>query len=113
MKIISVTLKIKHINGKKAQDGETTYLECAQAAQPLINPPRHACGVIRPKCRRSRIKSIPTNVNQMRISGNAYLGRGNVIRSTWRPKKNIIRLNKLTFKPRMPGELWRDVEDYG
>ena len=64
MKIVSVTLKIKHINGKKAQDGETTYLERAQATQPLVNPPRRACGVIGPKHRRGRIKSVPTNINQ-------------------------------------------------
>ena len=64
MKIVSVTLKIKCINGKKAQDGETTYLERAQAAQPLVNPLRRACRVIGPKGRHGRIKSIPTNVNQ-------------------------------------------------
>ena len=113
MKIVSVMLKIKRINGKKAQDGEMTYLERAQATQPLVNPPRRACGVIGPKCRCGHIKSIPTNVNQTRISRNTYLGRGNVIRSTWRPKKNIIRLNKLTFKYRMQGEPWHDDGDHG
>ena len=39
-------------------------------------------------------------------------GCGNAIRSTWRPKKNIIRLNKLTFEYRMQGESWREVEDH-
>ena len=113
MKIVSVMLKTKRINGKKTQDGETTYLEHAQAAQPLVNPLRHACGVIGPKCQCGRIKSIPTNVNQTQISGNAYLGRGNTIQLTWRPKKNIISLNKLTFEYRMQGESWREVKDHG
>ena len=58
-------------------------------------------------------QSVPTNVSRTRNGGNAYLGRDNVLRSNRRPKKDVRRLDKLTFDSRMPGEPWRDDEDYG
>ena len=106
-------IKIESIKVKTAQEVETTYLECSGIVQPRRNDSKHLYKVIGPRRQHGRIKSVPTNVNQMQISGNAYLGRGNAIRSTWRPKKNIIRLNKLTFEYRMQGESWRDVKDHG
>jgi len=109
-------LKIERINGdqvSKAQKVETTHLAHAYATQPPENDPNQAYGVVRPRRRRGRIKIEPRNVSRTRNGGNAYLRRVNAIRSTWRPKKQIRRLDKLTFECRMQGERRRDDGDYG
>ena len=43
---------------------------------------------------------------------NAYLGRVNAMWTTWRPRKQIGTISKLTVKPRMLGEPWHEVEDH-
>jgi len=109
-------LKIERINCNQVSqtpEVETTYLGRAHATQPPGNTPNRAYGTYRPRRRRGRIKSAPTNVSRTRNGGNAYLRRDNAIRLMWRPKRQIRRLNKLTFKYRMPGEPWRDAGDYG
>jgi len=109
-------LKIERINCNQVSqtpEVETTYLGRAHAMQPPGNTPNRAYGTYRPRRRRGRIKSAPTNVSRTRNGGNAYLRRDNAIRLMWRPKRQIRRLNKLTFKYRMPGEPWRDAGDYG
>ena len=111
--IESVKPKIKRINDKTAREDRKTHLERIRTAQPPGNPPKRRYGVIGLIRQRGRIKSGPTIVSQTREGGNAYLGRANAIRSIWRPKRQIRRLNKLTFESRMPGELWRDDGEYG
>ena len=44
----------------------------------------------------------------MERNGKAYLGRVNTLWSTWRPRTRLVRLNRLTFKPRMLGEPWHE-----
>ena len=68
--------------------------------------------VHRPRRWHGRIKFTPRNISWMQMNGNAYLGCVIVIQPTWRPKKDVRRLDGLTFKSRMPGELWHDVDDY-
>ena len=97
-------IKIKPIKVNPAQEDEKTYQEHIRTAQPPINSSKCLYGVVGPWRRRGRIKSIPRNVNQTRMDGNTYHGHVHAIRSIQRPKKSIIRLNKLTFRSRMPGE---------
>jgi len=106
-------LKIERINVSQAQQRETTHLGRACAMQPHGTESRRAYGVIRPRRRRGRIKIAPTNVSRTRNGGNAYLGRANAMRSTWRPKRQIKRLDEFTFESRKQGERWRDDGDYG
>ena len=113
IKIASVNVKIECINVSKALNSETTHLEHPHATQPPQNPSRHACGVYRPRCRRSRMKSQPINVNGMWNGGNAHLGCINTICSIRKPKKYLIRLEGPTFKYRKLGEHPCNVEDYG
>src|SRR5207245_2405478 len=113
IRIRPVKLKIERINDKRPQEREITYLERVRGTQPLVNAPKRCWEVHRPRRRRGRIKSVPTNVSRAEKVENAYLGRVNAIRSKWRPKKQIRRLNMLTFECRMPGEPWRNVEDHG
>ena len=113
IKIGPVKVKIKRISDKPAREDEKTYRGHARTAQPLGNPPERRYGVHRPRRQRARIKTEPTNVNQTRNGGNAYLQRGNTIQSIRRPKKDKRRLDGLTFESRMPGEPWRDDGDHG
>ena len=113
MKIASVNVKIKRINVNQTLKAEKAHLERASAVQPLGNAPKRLYRVHRPRRRRGRIKTVPRNVSRTREGGRTYLGRANAIRSIWRPKRQIRRLNKLTFESRMPGELWRDDGEYG
>jgi len=106
-------LKIERINISQTPERETTYLGRAHVTQPPGNTSNQAYGVYRPRCRRGRIKSAPTNVSRTRNGGNAYLRRDNAIRLIRRPRKQIRRLNKLTFDCRMQGERRRDDGDYG
>jgi len=106
-------LKIERINVSKAQRVETTHLAHAHATQPPGYDPNRAYGVVRPRRRRGRIKIEPRNVSRTQMVGTTHLGRDNALRSTWRPKKRVRRVNKLTFKYRMPGEPWRDDGEYG
>ena len=109
-------LKIERINDNRVSQTkqvETTYLERTSAMQPPGNTPKRAYGVIRPRRRRRRIKIKPRNVNRALEVEKTYLGRTNAIRSTWRPRKQIRRVNKLTFDSRKQGERWRDDRDYG
>jgi len=109
-------LKIERINCNQVSqtpEDETTYLERACTMQPPGNAPRRAYGVIRPRRRRGRIKIAPTNVSRTRNGGNAYLGCANAMWSTWRPKRQIKRLDELTFECRMPWERQRDDGDHG
>ena len=108
-----VKVEIKRLNDKKQQDVETTHLGCAHNVQPHRNNPKHRYGVPRPSRRRGRIKIEPINVSPMRNGGKAYLGHVIAIWSTWRSKRKIRRLNKLTLESRMQGERRRDVEDHG
>ena len=113
IKIKSAKLKIQRFNDKRQQNGENTYQRCKNATQPPWNAPKRRYGAHRHKRQCGRIKFKPRNINQMRISRNAYLGRANALRSIWRPRKQNGRISKLTFKFRMQGERRRDVEDYG
>jgi len=109
-------LKIERINEdqvSKAQRVETTHLTHAHATQPPGNTPNRAYGIYRPRRQRGRIKIVPTNVSRTRNGGNAYLRRVTALRSNRRPKRQIRRLSKLTFKCRMQGERRRDDGDYG
>jgi len=106
-------LKIERINVSQTKQVETTHLGLDRIAQPPRNAPDRAYGIVRPRRRRGRIKIAPINVSRTRIGGNTYLGRVNAIQSTRRPKKQTRRVNTLTFESRMPGEPWRDDEDYG
>jgi len=104
-------LKIERINVSQVQQRETTYLERPCTTQPPRDGPNRAYGVYRPRRRRGRIKIVPINVS--RTLENTYLGRDIALRSIWRPKKSVRRLDKFTFKYRMPGERWRDDGDHG
>jgi len=106
-------LKIERINVSQTKQVETTYLERTSATQPPGNAPNHAYGIIRPRRRRGRIKIAPTNVSRTQMIGTTYLGRDNALRSNRRPKKDVRRLDKLTFECRMQGEHGRDDGDYG
>jgi len=104
-------LKIERINCN--QVSQTTYLGRAHVTQPPGNNSNQAYGVYRPRRRRGRIKIKPTNVSRMQMIGTTYHGRDIAMRSKWRPKRKIRRLNKLTFQCKMQGERRRDVGDYG
>ena len=106
-------LKIERINVRQMKQVESTCLEHTSATQLPGNTPNRAYGIYRPRRRRGRIKFVPTNVSRTRNGGNAYLGRVNAIRSTWRPRKQRVIISMLTFDSRMPGEPWRDDGDYG
>jgi len=109
-------LKIERINDdqvSKRRERETTYLERPRTTQPPGNDPNQAYEVYRPRRRRGRIKIVPTNISRTPEVETTHLGRVNATRSTRRPKKRVRRVNKLTFKYRMPGEHWRDDGDYG
>ena len=101
-------IKIEPIKVNPAQEVEMTYRIRARAAQPPANDPACRYGVHTPRRQRGRIKTEPRNVSQTRNSANAYLGRVNAMRSTWRPKKGVRRVKVLTFAPRMPGEPWHE-----
>ena len=113
MKIKLINVRIRRLNDKTAEEDETTYLGHAHIAQPLGFPSKHSHWVYRPQCQCGRVKSRPTNINWMRISGRTYLGHAHVIRPTWRPKKNKRRISNLTFKSRIPGETWCNDGEYG
>ena len=107
-------IKIEPTKVKTAQEYKKTHLGCDNAMQPLGFPSKCSHWVYRPLHRCGRIKSGPTtNVSQMEMNKNAYLGHAHMIRLTRRPKKRIKRLNELTFSSRMQGEPQRNVEDYG
>jgi len=109
-------LKIERINVSKAQqvqNGQMTHLGLDRIAQPPRSAPDRACMVYRPRRQCGRIKIAPINVSRTRNGRNAYLGRAIAMWSTRRPKKQTRRVNTLTFESRMPGEPWRDDEDYG
>ena len=101
-------IKIEPIKVNPAQEVEMTYRIRARAAQPPANDPACRYGVHTPRRQRGRIKTEPRNVSQTRNSANAYLGRVNAMRSTWRPKKGVRRVKVLTFAPRIPGEPWHE-----
>ena len=116
VKIKSVNVKIERLNDKMAQNGETTYLGCMRITQPPESPAnasKRLCGVHRTRRQRGRIKIGPINVSSTRNGGSTYLQRVITIPSTWRPKKDVRRSDKLTVESRMLGEPWRDVEDHG
>lgn len=113
MKIEPVNIKIERINDKRPKEDETAYLERTQTTQPPGYHSKHCREVYRPRRRCGGIKSAPRNVSRTEGVENAYLGRVNAIRSIRRPKKSIIRLNKLTFRSRMPGERRCDDGEYG
>jgi len=107
-------LKIERINVSQTKQRETTHLGRAHAMQPPGNAPNRAYEVYRPRRRRGRIKIEPRNVNRALEVEKTYLGRANALRSTWRPKKLIREVNKLTFEYRMLGEPRRRNDgDYG
>ena len=64
MKIEPVKVKVKCINEKPMQQGETTYRGRAQATQPPKFPSKRCYWVYRPRCRCSRIKIEAIKVNQ-------------------------------------------------
>ena len=101
-KKISQTRKVK-----------TAYLKRVRTAQPPRNDSKCLNGVIGPRRRRDRIKIEPRNISRTQKDRNAYLGRVIALRSNRRPRKRLVRFNKLTFKYRMPGEYWRNDGDYG
>ena len=108
IKIEPVKVKTERLNDKKQQKVETTYLGQAHTAQPPANASKHRREVYRPKRRRGRIKIESTNVSRTENGGSTYLQCGNAIRSTWRPKKDVRRSDKLTVECWMPGEPWRE-----
>jgi len=105
-------LKIERINISQMKQVETTYLERTSATQPHGNAPNHAYGIYGPRRQRGHIKIEPINISRALEIETTHLGRAIAMRSTWRPKKRIRRVNKLTFKYRMPGEYWRNDGDY-
>ena len=105
-------LKIERINISQMKEVEMTHLGCAHTTQPPGNSSNNAYGIVRPRHRCSDIKIAPRNVSQTRAVEKTHLGCVNAIRSLWRPKKQIRRVNKLTFECRMPGECQRDDEDH-
>ena len=106
-------IKIASINISQMEEVKMTYHGRTQVAQPRGNAPEHCHRVRRPKRRCGRIKFEPKNVSRTQNGRNTYLGCVHAIWATWRPKKSIKRLDKLTFESRIPGEAWRDVEDHG
>ena len=113
MKIEPVKVKIKRINVNQTLKVEKTYLGHANTTQPPTNVPKHLRRVHTPRRHRRRIKFVPTNVSQTDEIEKTYLGRAHMIQFIRRPKKGTRRLDKLTVESRMPGQLWRDVEDHG
>ena len=113
IRIGPVNVKIERLNDKTAREDGKTHLERIRTTQPPRNAPKRRYGVIGLIRWRGCIKIRSINVNRAQVSGNTYLGRANVLQLTWRPKKNKRRLDGLTFEFRMPGEPWRNVEDYG
>ena len=89
------------------------YHRCAQAMQPCGNPSKGCWEVHRTRCRCGHIKFTPRNISQTQMNRNAYLGHIIMIWPTWRPKKDVRRLDGLTFESRMLGELWHNVDGYG
>ena len=106
-------IKIESIKVNNMQRGETTYCGRAHITQPPGNNSKRLHRVIGLERQCGHIKSRPRNINRTEEVEMTYLGCVNAIWSTWRPKRQIRRLNKLTFESRMPGELWRDDEDHG
>ena len=113
MKIEPVKVKIKCINVNQTLKVEKTYLGHANAMQPPANVPKCLHRVHTPRRHHRRIKFVPTNISQTDEIEKTYLGRAHAIWSIWRPKKGTRRLDKLTVESRMPGQLWRDIEDHG
>ena len=105
-------LEIECISINPVGEDEITYCIRARLAQPPPNISKHLAMVIGPRRQCGHIKMVPRNVSRTREGGRTYLGRVHVIQSTWKPKRGVIRLKVLTFKCRMPGEPWCDVDDY-
>ena len=106
--------RIKSIPRNINQVGEDgiTYRGRAQLMQPPPNNSKRLYMVIGPRRQRDRIKFESINISRALEVENTYLRRVIVIWSIRRPKKIIKRLNELTFKYRMQGESWHDVEDH-
>ena len=113
IKIKSVNFKIECLNDKTAREDGKTHLERIRTAQPPANDSKRLYGVIGPRRQHGRIKTESINVSSMQNSGNAYLKRVHAIRSTWRPKKDVRRSDKLTVEYRKQGECWHNVGEYG
>ena len=106
-------LKVEPRNISIAQENGMAYHRCAQAMQPCGNPSKGCWEVHRTRCRCGHIKFTPRNISQTQMNRNAYLGHIIMIWPTWRPKKDVRRLDGLTFESRMLGELWHNVDGYG
>ena len=65
IKVIPANIKIEHINDKRVQEDETTYLEHAQGAQPRGNAPNRRYGVNRPIRQHGCIKIESRNISSM------------------------------------------------
>ena len=70
IKIASVKVKIKCINDKQAQDGETTHQIHACTTQPPGNPPKRRYGVVGPRRQCGHMKIKPVNLKIEHISTN-------------------------------------------
>ena len=106
-------LEIEHISINQVGEGETTYRGHACIMQPPGNNSKWLHRVYRPRHQCGHIKTAPTNINQTERNRNTYLECINTLWPIWRPGKQIRRVSKLTIESRMPGEPWRDIDDYG
>ena len=106
-------LEIEYISVNQPGEDKITYHGRARLAHPPLINSKHSYMVVGPRRRCQRIKFEFTNVSQTETSRNAYLGRVNAIQSIRRPKKSIIRLNKLTFRSRIPVEQRCNDGEYG
>ena len=86
MKIEPVKVKIKCLNDKKAQDGETPYLRCTRIVQPPANTPKCLYRDVKRQWRRSWMKIGSVNIEIECVSAKivqegekTYLGRAHTM----------------------------------
>ena len=102
MKIEPARLKIEHLNDKKQQNGEITYLGRMEIAQPPANDAKHLNKAVGPGPRCDRMKIEPVKVKIKRINVNqtlkvekTYLGRTNAMQ----PPANIPKCLRRVHTP--------------
>ena len=79
-------LKIKSIKVSQLEMAETTYQECARAAQPPVYHAEHLYGLVRCHHQHGRIKFKPAKVSQSRKREMTHLG---LVHSTQPPWNNL------------------------
>ena len=102
IKIAPARLKIEHLNDKKQQNGEITYLGRMEIAQPPANDVKHLNKAVGPgpRCNWMKIEPVkvkikPINVNQTLKVEKTYLGCANATQ----PPANVPKCPRRVHTP--------------